>query len=125
MVAVKPVEAEDEIEARARLVPPRDEIAGSHLVDEQRLVDRLIERAVFSEDERRRAAELARRLTHAARAKSPLRINGNPVLTTCPTRIAIMADTSPMRCPLSSACHRRARLTTVTSTAPTPRATQR
>jgi len=68
MVAVKPVEAEDEIEARARLVPPRDEIAASHLVDEHRLVDRLIERAVFSEDERRRAAELARRLATAARS---------------------------------------------------------
>jgi len=68
MVAVKPVEAEDEIEARARLVPPRDEIAAGHLVDEHRLVDRLIERAVFSGDERRRAAELARRLADAARS---------------------------------------------------------
>ena len=41
----------------AQPLPPRDEIAAHHLIDETRLVDRLIERAVFSEDERRRFAD--------------------------------------------------------------------
>src|SRR5262245_43345025 len=68
MVAVKMAEAVDEVEERARLVPPRDEIAANHLIDEQRLLDRLLERAVFSEDERRRSGDLARRLVYAARA---------------------------------------------------------
>src|SRR5262245_4758960 len=68
MVALTMAEAVDEIDERAKLIPPRDEIAASHLVDEQRLMDRLIERAVFSEDERRRAGDLARRLVFAARA---------------------------------------------------------
>ncbi len=67
MVAVKMAELGDEVEERARLVPPREEIAANHLIDEQRLLDRLIERAVFSEDERRRSGDLARRLVHAAR----------------------------------------------------------
>jgi RHH-type proline utilization regulon transcriptional repressor/proline dehydrogenase/delta 1-pyrroline-5-carboxylate dehydrogenase len=48
--------------------PPRDEIAAHHLIDEKRLLDRLIERALFSEDERRRTAETARRLVYSARA---------------------------------------------------------
>jgi RHH-type transcriptional regulator, proline utilization regulon repressor / proline dehydrogenase / delta 1-pyrroline-5-carboxylate dehydrogenase len=48
-------------------LPPRDEIAASYLVDEHRLTGGLIERAVFTEDERRRAADIARRLVHAAR----------------------------------------------------------
>ncbi len=48
--------------------PPRDEIAAHHLIDEMRLLDRLIERAMFSEDERRRTAEIARRLVYSARA---------------------------------------------------------
>ncbi|WP_291001485.1 bifunctional proline dehydrogenase/L-glutamate gamma-semialdehyde dehydrogenase PutA [Hyphomicrobium sp.] len=68
MVAVKMAELGDEVEARARLVPPRDEIAANHLADEQRLLDRLLERAVFSDDERRRSSDLARRLVYAARA---------------------------------------------------------
>ncbi|HEY8248081.1 MAG TPA: bifunctional proline dehydrogenase/L-glutamate gamma-semialdehyde dehydrogenase PutA [Hyphomicrobium sp.] len=68
MVAVKMVEAGDDVHERARLLPSRDEIAAHHLIDEQRLLDRLIERAVFSEDERRRSTDLARRLVHAARA---------------------------------------------------------
>ena len=68
MVAVKMAEAISDVEERARLVPPRDEIAAHHLIDEQRLLDRLIERAVFTEDERRRTTDLARRLVHAARA---------------------------------------------------------
>jgi RHH-type proline utilization regulon transcriptional repressor/proline dehydrogenase/delta 1-pyrroline-5-carboxylate dehydrogenase len=51
-----------------QVVPPRDEIAAWHLADERRLVGALIERAIFTEDERRRIADLARRLVHAARA---------------------------------------------------------
>ncbi len=50
--------------------PPRDEIAAHLLMDDNRLVDRLIERAVFTEDERRRAAEIARLIAHGARANS-------------------------------------------------------
>ncbi len=52
----------------ARREPSRDEIASYHLIDEMRLVGGLIERAVYTEDERRRAAEIARRLVHATRA---------------------------------------------------------
>ena len=48
--------------------PPRDEIASHHLIDETRLVGGLIERAVYTEEERRRTADIARRLVHAARA---------------------------------------------------------
>src|SRR5690606_28317657 len=44
------------------------EIAAYHLIEEPRLVGALIERAIFGEDERRRIADLARRLVHAARA---------------------------------------------------------
>ena len=51
-----------------RGLPPRDEIAAHHLMDEQRLVGGLIERAVFTEDERRRSQDAARRLVHATRA---------------------------------------------------------
>ncbi|MCL4765870.1 MAG: bifunctional proline dehydrogenase/L-glutamate gamma-semialdehyde dehydrogenase PutA [Hyphomicrobiaceae bacterium] len=51
-----------------RIIPPRDEIAGYHLIEEARLVRALIERAIYTEDERRRIADLARRLVHAARA---------------------------------------------------------
>ncbi len=48
-------------------LPPRDEISAHHLVDETRLLGGLIERAVYTEDERRRTAEVARRLVVAAR----------------------------------------------------------
>ncbi len=51
-----------------RGLPPRDEIAAHHLMDEHRLIGGLIERAVFTEDERRRAQDIARRLVHAARS---------------------------------------------------------
>ncbi len=51
-----------------RTVPPREEIAPYHLIEEKRLVGALVERAIFAEDERRRIADLARRLVHAARA---------------------------------------------------------
>jgi RHH-type proline utilization regulon transcriptional repressor/proline dehydrogenase/delta 1-pyrroline-5-carboxylate dehydrogenase len=46
----------------------RDEIASYHLVDENRLVGGLLERAVFSSDERRRTGEVAQRLVEAVRA---------------------------------------------------------
>ncbi len=52
----------------ARSLPPRDEIAAHHLMDENRLVGGLIERAVFTEDERRRSTDIARHLVHAARS---------------------------------------------------------
>ena len=67
MVAVKNAETTREVIEFAQL-PPREEIAAHHLIDEQRLLDRLLERAVFSEDERRRSTDLARRLVYAARA---------------------------------------------------------
>ncbi|HRD77590.1 MAG TPA: bifunctional proline dehydrogenase/L-glutamate gamma-semialdehyde dehydrogenase PutA, partial [Hyphomicrobiaceae bacterium] len=49
-------------------MPTRDEISTYHLHDETRLVGALIERAVYTEDERRRIGEHARRLVEAARA---------------------------------------------------------
>ena len=52
----------------SQVIPPRDEIAAYHLIEEPRLVGALIERAILGEDERRRIADLARRLVHAARA---------------------------------------------------------
>ncbi len=67
MVALKRADFGDEVRDTSDL-PPRDEIAAHHLIDEMRLLDRLIERAMFSEDERRRAAEIARRLVYSARA---------------------------------------------------------
>lgn len=67
MVAVKSTESTREVIEWAKL-PPRDEIASHYLHDEQRLLDRLIERAVFSEDERRRTSDLARRLVHGVRS---------------------------------------------------------
>ena len=47
---------------------PRDEISEFHLRDEARLVGGLIERAVYTADERRRIATLAERLVGTARA---------------------------------------------------------
>ena len=67
MVALKTADFGDEARERSD-TPPRDEIAAHHLIDEKRLLDRLIERALFSEDERRRTAEIARRLVYSARA---------------------------------------------------------
>jgi RHH-type proline utilization regulon transcriptional repressor/proline dehydrogenase/delta 1-pyrroline-5-carboxylate dehydrogenase len=49
-------------------LPGIDEIAAHHLIDENRLVGGLIERAVYTEDERRRTAEIARRIVQEARA---------------------------------------------------------
>jgi RHH-type proline utilization regulon transcriptional repressor/proline dehydrogenase/delta 1-pyrroline-5-carboxylate dehydrogenase len=51
-----------------RALPPRDELSAQYLADEPRLVGALIERAFFAEDERRRIADVARRLVHTARA---------------------------------------------------------
>ncbi|HMN38952.1 MAG TPA: bifunctional proline dehydrogenase/L-glutamate gamma-semialdehyde dehydrogenase PutA [Hyphomicrobium sp.] len=55
---------------RDRELPSRDEIAAHHLMDEHRLVGALIEQAVFTQDERRRADEIARHLVHATRANT-------------------------------------------------------
>lgn len=49
-------------------LPSIDEIASHHLIDEHRLVGGLIERAVYTDDERRRTAEIARRIVQDARA---------------------------------------------------------
>ncbi|MCH9806401.1 MAG: bifunctional proline dehydrogenase/L-glutamate gamma-semialdehyde dehydrogenase PutA [Alphaproteobacteria bacterium] len=48
--------------------PERDEFGSYHLMDEGRLVAGLIERAVYTEAERRRTAEFARQLIDTARA---------------------------------------------------------
>ncbi len=50
-------------------LPPMDEISAHHLIDETRLVGGLIERAIYSADERRRAIEIARRLVMDARSR--------------------------------------------------------
>jgi RHH-type proline utilization regulon transcriptional repressor/proline dehydrogenase/delta 1-pyrroline-5-carboxylate dehydrogenase len=54
--------------ARAAALPDRDEIASYNLYDERRLVGGLIERAVYTEDERRRIADIARNFVHLARS---------------------------------------------------------
>lgn len=51
-----------------RGLPPRDELSAQYLMDEVRLVGALIERAFFAEDERRRIADVARRLVLNTRA---------------------------------------------------------
>ena len=51
-------------------LPPFDEIHAHHLIGEQPLVGSLIERAVFTQDERTRAVDLARRIVVGARANS-------------------------------------------------------
>jgi RHH-type proline utilization regulon transcriptional repressor/proline dehydrogenase/delta 1-pyrroline-5-carboxylate dehydrogenase len=52
----------------ARPGPPRDEIVSYHLMNETALVDRLMERAIFTADERVRIANRAAQLVRAARA---------------------------------------------------------
>ena len=47
--------------------PPRDEIGSYHLIEEDRLVGGLIERAIFTSDEKRKIANLASQLVHAVR----------------------------------------------------------
>ena len=64
MGAVKMAEPSGGLRPMAQPLPPRDEIAAHHLIDETRLLDRLLERAVFSEDERRRSADVARARSH-------------------------------------------------------------
>ncbi len=54
------------VAASAKL-PPRDELAAYHLMDERRLVGGLIERAVYTADERAKIATLARGFVDAAR----------------------------------------------------------
>ena len=53
--------------ARPAPGPPRDEIAAWHLMDETALVDRLMERAIFTADERARIAGRAAQIVRAAR----------------------------------------------------------
>ncbi len=48
-------------------LPPRDELATYHVLDERRLVGGLIERAVYTADERAKIATLARGFVDAAR----------------------------------------------------------
>ncbi|MFT3730215.1 MAG: bifunctional proline dehydrogenase/L-glutamate gamma-semialdehyde dehydrogenase PutA [Hyphomicrobium sp.] len=51
-----------------RSLPSREEFDAQYLMDEHRLLGALIERAFFTEDERRRTADIARRLVYTARA---------------------------------------------------------
>ena len=51
-------------------LPPFDEISAHHLMDEKRLVSSLVERAVFTADERKRASDVARRIVTGARANT-------------------------------------------------------
>jgi RHH-type proline utilization regulon transcriptional repressor/proline dehydrogenase/delta 1-pyrroline-5-carboxylate dehydrogenase len=67
MVAVKKLPV-DEAVAAAPVDRSREEVGAYHLADETRLIGGLVERAVFSGEERRRAADIARRLVHSARA---------------------------------------------------------
>ena len=50
-------------------LPAREEIASYHLMDESRLVGSLLERAVYTADERRQTADIATRLVAAARTE--------------------------------------------------------
>ena len=67
MVALRKQPTDGVLPPRETL-PPRDEISAHHLMDEARLVGGLIERAVFTSDERRRTGEFARRLVGHVRA---------------------------------------------------------
>ncbi len=68
MVALKKSDVEGFRRDVLATLPSRDEIAAHHLMDETRLVGGLVERAVYSDEERRRIAEVARRLVTEARA---------------------------------------------------------
>ncbi|MCH9764390.1 MAG: hypothetical protein K0U34_00140, partial [Alphaproteobacteria bacterium] len=61
-----PSDGEDPVHGSDAL-PARDELSSHHLMDEARLVGGLIERAVYTEDERRRTASIARRLVESSR----------------------------------------------------------
>ena len=65
--SLKPVRSADRRGSGAAL-PPRDEIAAYHVLDDNRLVGGLIERAVYTGDERRRIGELAKTFVETARA---------------------------------------------------------
>ncbi len=64
---LKPVRSSN-MRANEPALPPRDEIAAYHLFDETRLIGGLIERAVYTGDERRRIGELAKTFVETARA---------------------------------------------------------
>lgn len=55
------------MDAGAKGLPARDEIAAYHLLEEDRLVGGLVERAIYSSEERRRIATLAHRLVTQVR----------------------------------------------------------
>jgi len=56
--------------AQSVRLPPLDDVAANHLMDERRVVSGLVERAGFTDDERTRAADLARTLILGARANT-------------------------------------------------------
>jgi RHH-type transcriptional regulator, proline utilization regulon repressor / proline dehydrogenase / delta 1-pyrroline-5-carboxylate dehydrogenase len=62
--AVPPIESDTALSPG----PPRDEVAAWHLMDETGLVDRLMERVIFTGDERARIAKLSAQLVRGARA---------------------------------------------------------
>ncbi len=66
--AARPDKVSQRGSGTAQILPDRDEIASYHLFDERRLVGGLIERAVYTEDERRRIGDIARNFVHQARA---------------------------------------------------------
>ena len=68
MRSVRQSKPADNTAPAAAQLPPRDEIAAWHLMDETGLVDRLVERAIFTADERARIASRAAQIVRAARA---------------------------------------------------------
>ena len=54
----------------SRAYPPLDDVAAHYLMDETQLAGSLVERAVFTADERQRAGDLARRIVVGARANT-------------------------------------------------------
>ena len=71
MALVNPVDTRNAggLRRTATPAPPRDEIAAYHLIDQTRLASGLIERAVYTEDERQRIKEVAGQIVHHARAQ--------------------------------------------------------
>ena len=61
--------------APASGMPSLDEVAAHHLMDESRIVLSLLERAAFTDDERQRSSDLARKLVAGARG-STARLSG-------------------------------------------------
>ena len=64
----------------AARLPPRDEIAAYHLFDEPRLMGGLVERAIYTEDERRRIGDLASRLV---RRRAPIATSTAASMPSC------------------------------------------